>query len=128
MFGKDLICKNKTEVQEKTSSFKTFMPEVDIYEKSEALFLVADGAGGDKKDVEINLKDNVLSIKGQIKAEGYQGLRPLYGEYNIGHYERRFNLSEKIDQEKVQAQMDNGTLTLTLPKAQAAKARSIVIQ
>ncbi len=128
MFGKDLICKNKTEVQEKTSSFKTFMPEVDIYENSEALILVADMPGVDKKDVEINLKDNVLSIKGQIKADPYQGLRPLYGEYNIGHYERRFNLSEKIDQEKVQAQMENGTLTLTLPKAQAAKARNIVIQ
>lgn len=128
MFGKDLICKNKTEVQEKTTSFKTFMPEVDIYENEEALVLIADMPGVDKKNVEINLKDNVLTLKGEIKAESYQGQRPLYSEYNIGHYERRFNLSEKIDQEKVEAKMENGTLTLTLPKVQMAKARSIVIQ
>jgi HSP20 family protein len=56
-----------------------------------------------------------------------KGMEPVYTEYNIGHYTRSFTLSNKIDQERISAQLDDGVLTLTLPKAQEAQPRRISI-
>jgi HSP20 family protein len=54
-------------------------------------------------------------------------MEPVYTEYNIGHYSRSFTLSKKIDQDGISAQLDDGVLTLTLPKAQEAQPRRISI-
>jgi len=54
-------------------------------------------------------------------------MEPLYTEYNVGHYTRSFTLSNKIDQEHISAQLDDGVLTLTLPKAKEAQPRRISI-
>jgi HSP20 family molecular chaperone IbpA len=54
-------------------------------------------------------------------------MQPVYSEYNIGNYRRSFSLSTKIDQTKIAADMSDGVLTLTLPKAEAAKAKRIAI-
>jgi HSP20 family molecular chaperone IbpA len=57
----------------------------------------------------------------------YQGLHPLYTEYNIGHFSRSFRLSNKIDQEKIGAELKEGVLSLTLPKVEEAKPRAIQV-
>ena len=51
----------------------------------------------------------------------------MYAEYNVGHYARSFTLSNQIDQEKISAQLEDGVLTLTLPKAKQARPRRISI-
>ena len=58
----------------------------------------------------------------------YQGLVPLYTEYNIGHYARSFQLSSKIDHNKIGAEFNDGVLFLTLPKAEEAKPRTIKVK
>ena len=68
-----------------------------------------------------------LRVDGQIDFSKYEGMEPVYTEYNIGHYTRSFTLSNKIDQERISAQLDDGVLTLTLPKAQEAQPRRISI-
>ena len=54
-------------------------------------------------------------------------MEPVYTEYNVGPYTRSFTLSNKIDQEKISAQLEDGVLTLTLPKAKEALLRRISI-
>ena len=127
----ELELKKKNELQqsrEKTRPDKVFVPEVDIYENQDALILEANMPGVSKESIKVDLKDYTLKIRGEINKSDYEDLNPVYGEYNVGHYERAFDLSNTIDQEKIEASLDNGVLVLTLPKVEKAKPRSIEIQ
>ena len=73
------------------------------------------------------MEDDVLDVEGRIEFSKYQGLSPLYTEYPVGHYRRTFSLSNRIDQHKISAEMNDGVLTITLPKAAEAKPRRIAI-
>ena len=72
-------------------------------------------------------KPDVLRVDGQIDFSKYKDMEPVYTEYNIGHYARSFTLSNKVDQEKISANLEDGVLTLTLPKAKHAQPRKIAI-
>ena len=62
-----------------------------------------------------------------MRSGEYDGLKPLYVEYGVGGYYRRFTLGEMIDRERIKAQMKNGVLVLRLPKAERARARRISV-
>jgi HSP20 family protein len=113
--------------QEATIPARSFTPSADIYETEQALTVVLEMPGVKKDNVEIDVEDDVLAIQGTIEFERYQAVRPIYTEYPIGHYRRSFSLSNRIDQHKIIAEMNDGVLTITLPKAEAAKPRKIDI-
>ena len=75
----------------------------------------------------MNVENDVLRIDARIDFAKYEGLEPIYTEYNIGHFGRSFSLSNKIDQQQISAQLDDGVLTLTLRKAKEAQPRRITI-
>jgi len=85
-------------------------------------------AGVEKKDLSVALENDALRVEGRIDFSRYEGLEPVYTEYNVGPYARSFALSSKIDQEKISAQLEDGVLTLTLPKAKQAEPRRIAIR
>lgn len=131
MTGHELMLKRKNELQtqsEKTRPEKIFVPEVDISEKQDILLLQANMPGVTKDSVEINLHDNILKISGRIQPDEYEGLSPIYSEYNIGNYERTFELGDQIQQDKIEAKVENGVLNLILPKAEKSKPRTISIK
>jgi HSP20 family molecular chaperone IbpA len=128
MISKELQVQHKREVEKKeetTVPARIFLPNTDIYESQDALTVVLEMPGVEKKNVEINVADDVLAVEGRLDLSKYQGLAPLYTEYNIGNYSRSFRLSSKIDQNKINAEMKDGVLTLTLAKVEEAKPRTI---
>jgi HSP20 family protein len=120
--------KQQVEGQEKTRAGRYFRPDVDIYESSDAIHMRADMPGVKDQDIEVTLEKGILTIDGKVVAENYQGLSPLYTEYNVGNYFRQFELNETLDESKVSAKMKDGVLELVLPKAEAAKPRRIEVK
>jgi HSP20 family protein len=114
--------------EEATIPARMFVPAADIYEAENDLTVILEMPGVEKKNVDVRVEDGVLAIEGRLDLAKYQGLQPLYTEYNIGHYARSFRLSSKIDQSKIAAEMKDGVLSLKLPKIEEAKSRTIQIR
>ncbi len=114
--------------EETTIPARIFMPAADIYEAENDLTVVLEMPGVEKGNVDVHVEDGVLNVEGRLDLAKYQGLQPLYTEYNIGHYSRSFRLSSKIDQHKIAAEMKDGVLSLKLPKVEEAKPRTIQIK
>ena len=129
MADQELTVKDKQEVanQEATRPGRTFVPDVDIYETPEALHLRADMPGVDDKSLHVQLADGVLTLEGEVDVHEYENLAPVYTEYNVGNYLRRFTLSSDIDADKIGAHITNGVLHLELPKSERAKPRRIAV-
>jgi HSP20 family protein len=113
--------------EEATVPSRVFVPTTDIYETQDALNVIMEMPGVEKGNVDLNVEDSVLKVFGRIDFSKYEGLQPVYTEYNVGHYARSFRLSSKIDQSKIRAEMKDGVLSLTLPKAEEAKPRVIAV-
>lgn len=113
--------------EEKTVPARYYVPTTDVYETEDALTVVLEMPGVEKKDLDVRLENDVLRIEGRIDFTKYQGLEPLYTEYSVGHFGRAFTLSSKIDQEQISAQLEDGVLTPTLKKSREAMPRRIAI-
>jgi HSP20 family protein len=129
MTAQELSVRNKQELtnQETTRPGRTYLPDVDICETPEGLWLWADMPGVDDKSINVNLADGVLAIEGQVAVKDYENLAPVYTEYNVGNYARRFTVSSEIDTDRIVARVTNGVLELEMPKSERAKPRRINI-
>ena len=130
MAQQELPVQQKREVekkQESTVPTRAFLPVADIFETDQALTVVLEMPGVGKENVQIDVENDVLTIAGQIDYSGYEGLQPLYTEYNIGNYSRSFQISSKIEQDGIKAELNDGVMTLVLPKVERAKPRRISV-
>ena len=128
--SQELQVQQKREVDKKTEGTtpgRTFQPVTDIFETPEALTVVLEMPGVDRNSIEANVVDDVVTIEGRIDFTKYEGMQPVYTEYNVGHYARSFEISNKIDQSKISAKMKDGVVTIVLPKAEQAKPRKIQV-
>ena len=126
----ELQVQQKREVekkQESTIPVRQFLPVTDIFETDQSLTLVVEMPGVSKNDVEVKVQNDVLTVEGRMDFANYEGLQPLYTEYNVGNYLRSFQLSSKIDQDGIRAELKDGVMTLVLPKAEKARARKIMV-
>jgi len=113
--------------EEKTIPGKYYIPDTDIYETDDALMVIMEIPGVSNDNVHINLEKDVLTINANIDLKNYKNFRPVYTEYNIGHYTRSFTLSDKVNQDKIEAQVNDGVLSVKLPKAEEVKPRKIPV-
>lgn len=128
--SQELQVQQKREVEKKTEGTtpgRAFVPVTDIFETPEALTVVLEMPGVDRNSIEANVKDDIVTIEGRIDFSKYEGMQPVYTEYNVGHYARSFQISNKVDQSKISAQMKDGVVTIVLPKAEQAKPRKIQV-
>ena len=127
----ELQVQEKREVekaQEQTRPMRAFLPTADIFETDDALTVVLEMPGVDRNNIDVNVDNGVLMIEGRIDFSKYEGLQPVYSEYNIGPFRRNFRISSRIDQDKIKAEMRDGVITLTLPKAEQTKPRRIEVR
>ena len=127
----ELQVQEKREVekaQEQTRPMRAFLPTADIFETEDALTVILEMPGVDRNNIDVNVENGVLMIEGKIDFGKYEGLQPVYSEYNIGPFRRSFRISSQIDQDKIKAEMRDGVITLTLPKAEQAKPRRIEVR
>lgn len=101
---------------ERTRDRLAFVPRADIYETEDAVVVIADMPGVDENSVDITLEKDVLTIRGDVGPTRLEGYSLAYAEYREGDYIRRFSLSNRIDQNNIEATLTDGVLHLHLPK------------
>ncbi len=98
-------------------------PAVDIAEKDKAYEVTAELPGMDEKNIEVNVANGMLTIKGEKKEEKEEKRKDYYhSERRYGSFERRFQIPEGVDTSKIEANFKKGVLTVTLPKTSEAQA------
>lgn len=111
-----------------TNAGKPWTPPVDILETENELIVKADVPDMEMKDIQVELENGTLSLKGQRKFEsetkekGYHRIERSYGSFA-----RYFTVPDTVDAEKVHADYKNGVLTVTLPKKEIAKPRTVKV-
>lgn len=98
-------------------------PQVEVVESDRAYTVSAELPGLDEKDIEITLRDGVLTLKGEKKTETNGGDNGRYSERWYGRFERAFALGSEVDPDKVNAAFKNGVLTVTIAKRPDAQSR-----
>ena len=129
--SKALQAKEKAEVStqaEQTKPGVVFTPAVDIFETDKEITLLADMPGVKAENLNIDLRENVLTLDSELKSPENSDEVDVIREYRTGNYYRQFNLSELIDQTNINAELKDGVLRLTLPKVEAAKPRQIKVK
>lgn len=120
------------EVQKPTTTESTrnqeryLAPPVDIYETQGGLVVLADLPGVSQETLDVRVDNHVLTIRGHARHTVPGDV--AYREYDLVNFFRQFELSDKVDQSRITAELKCGVLTLQLPKAEEAKPRQIEVQ
>ena len=113
---------------EQTKTGPVYAPAVDIFESDNEITLLADMPGVKPVDLTIDLHEGVLTFSGESSPAMNETEVADFREYNAGTFYRQFSLSNKIDQDKIEARLNDGVLRLVLPKAAATKPKQIKIK
>ena len=119
---------NVATVPEQTRTGPVYSPAVDIFENDGSITLLADMPGVKPSELQIDLRENVLTLTGRVTPGGTSKESNVLREYRPGTFFRQFTLSEAIDQPKIDAQLTDGVLRLELPKVAKARPRQITVR
>ncbi len=103
-------------------------PLVDIYETADDYYLSAQMPGVKKEDVKIKLEDGNLVIMGRTNYDEIINCKFVLKETELGNYYRHFKISEGVDEQKIDAKLENGILNIKLPKHERVKPKTIEIK
>ena len=117
--------KTPAETPETTTGGRVYRPLTDIIETTEGVTLMLEMPGVAADDVDITLEKRVLTIRGKVHTAQPETLELAYAEYGEGDFERAFTMSDDFDPDKIGAQVANGVLTVTLPRAPEAQPKKI---
>ena len=107
---------------------KDWHPSVDIYDKDDRIVFKAEIPGVDRKDVEVDFKDNVHTLKGERKVENEVREDKYYRkERSFGKFQRSFHLHSEVDADKIEAEFKDGILKVEIPKPEERKPKKITV-
>lgn len=105
------------------------LPKIDVWEDEDKYVVEAELPGFDKKDIEVNITDDILTIKATRKQEEEKKSKNYYyAERSYGEFVRSLRLPTEVDKKAIKAKYNNGVLELTLPKTKEAKEKSTKIE
>jgi len=114
---------------EEASARRGFQPAVDVSENDDAYVVTAELPGSRPEDVTVELHDGVLTLRGEKRSErSGEKEQTRWVERSFGSFTRSFTLPTNADGDKVDARFENGVLTLTIPKREEAKPRTIAVK
>lgn len=128
---KDIQLSEKQEVSaaaEQTREGPAYEPAVDISEDADGLTLLADMPGVTLGNLTIDLRENVLTLRGDVEKPEGKNEAYVLREYGVGAFYRQFTLADSIDQSRIDARLKDGVLHLRLPKVERAKPRQISVK
>lgn len=106
-----------------------WIPPVDVMEDKDQVLINAELPGVKPEDVKISMENNLLTIRGEKHQNAEQSNERVHRyERSYGVFERAFTVPSTVDAERITARYEHGVLTVTLPKAEKAKARQISVQ
>jgi len=126
LFESNLI---KSRYDEEEPGSGVWAPPVDILETPESIVLIVELPGLDKKSIHVEVKENVITLKGErkfvkgIKEEQYHRIERYYGKFI-----RSFNLPSSVEKDKAEASFKDGILRVTLPKSQKIKPQQVTVE
>lgn len=120
--------KDKKNWDEALESEPWAAPLVDIYETADEYYLNANMPGVSKENVKIKLEEGFLVVMGRVNFDEAKNRKYVLNEIEEGNYYRRFKISDSIDEQKIDAKLENGVLTVKLPKHERVKPKSIEIK
>ncbi len=107
---------------------RQYQPDIDLYETPDEWTLVADMPGVKAGDVNVDLDNGTLTLRGEVTPRQAAGMRYIFREYGVGDYHAAISLGDTVDPEQISADVTDGVLTLHLPKSGAAKSRTIEVR
>ncbi len=129
--SQELKVREKKEVAspaEQTTPGLVFTPAVDIFETEKEITLLADMPGVKADDLTIDLRDNTLTLSADVKPVDKTNEEEILSEYETGRYYRQFTIGELINQENIDANLNDGVLRLSLPKVEKATPKRITVK
>ena len=104
------------------------VPPVDVFENDASITLLADLPGVAREQLQVRVDGDNLALEATAATAGPADMQLVYGEAQIPTYRRQFTLSRELDASRIEAQLRDGVLRLTIPKAEEAKPRRIQVQ
>jgi len=129
--SKELKVRDKQEMTspaEQTTPGLVFTPAVDIFETEKEITLLADMPGVKADDLTIDLRDNTLTLSADTAPVDNTDENEILVEYETGRYYRQFTLGELVNQDNIDAKLNDGVLRLSLPKVEKATPKKIAVK
>jgi HSP20 family molecular chaperone IbpA len=129
MEGKKMNAESKdVATQENNAEAVSLTPATDIYESKEGVTLYVDLPGVSKKTLDIDVDQDILTIKGKIDLTTAKEMQPAYIDVNADIFERRFTLGEELDANNIEATLEQGALKLSIPRQEKHQPKKINIK
>lgn len=114
--------------QQMQATQRFVVPPVDVFENEASITLLADLPGVTREQLNVRVDGDNLVLEATATVSGPENMELVYGEAQCPSYRRQFTLSRELDAARIEAQLRDGVLRLTIPKAEEARPRRIQVQ